>query len=64
MSRRIDLKTGVKIPKGDKKRTWRRWKDAKSSNERNNTRFMNRIKIFSVKFGLTTEQADEFSFTG
>ena len=64
MTHRIDLKTGMKLPKGDNKRTWRRWKDAKSSGDRNNTRFMNRIKIYAKKFGLSTEQADEFSFTG
>ena len=64
MAHRIDLKTGMKLPKGDSKRTWRRWKDAKSSNDRNNLRFMNRIKIYAKKFGLSKEQADEFSFTG
>lgn len=64
MSRRIDIHLGVKLPKGDKKRTWRRWKDAHSSRERNNLRFMNRVKIFAKKFGLSQEQADEFSFTG
>lgn len=55
---------GLKIPKGDKKRTWRRWKDAKSSNERNPIRFLGRVQAYGKKFGLTTEEADEFSFTG
>jgi hypothetical protein len=64
MSKRIDLETGVKLPKGDSKRTWRRWKNARSSNERNPERFLNRVKIFAKKFGLSTEEADEFSFTG
>ena len=64
MSRRIDLETGVKLPRSDKKRTWRRWKDATNSRERNNLRFMNRVKLFAKKFGLSKEQADEFSFTG
>ena len=64
MSRRIDLKTGVKLPRSDKKRTWRRWKDATNSRERNNLRFMKRVKLFAKKFGLSKEQADEFSFTG
>lgn len=64
MSRRIDLETGVKLPRSDKKRTWRRWKDASNSRERNNLRFMKRVKLFAKKFGLSKEQADEFSFTG
>lgn len=64
MSKRIDSKTGVKLPRSDKKRTWRRWKDATNSRERNNLRFMNRVKLFAKKFGLSKEQADEFSFTG
>jgi transcription initiation factor TFIIIB Brf1 subunit/transcription initiation factor TFIIB len=64
MSKRIDTKTGMKLPKGDNKRTWRRWKNANSSRERNTIRFMNRIKVYAKKFGLTSEQADEFSFTG
>ena len=64
MSKRIDLKTGMKLPKGDKKRTWRRWKNADHSANRNEIRFLNRVKIYGKKFGLTTEQADEFSFTG
>jgi|21_taG_2_1085346.scaffolds.fasta_scaffold00039_52 hypothetical protein len=64
MSRRIDLETGVKLPRSDKKRTWRRWKDATNSRERNNLRFMKRVKLFAKKFGLSKEQADEFSFTG
>lgn len=64
MSRRIDSETGVKLPKSDKKRTWRRWKDATNSRERNNLRFMKRVKLFAKKFGLSKEQADEFSFTG
>ena len=64
MSKRIDSKTGVKLPRSDKKRTWRRWKDATNSRERNNLRFMKRVKLFAKKFGLSKEQADEFSFTG
>jgi transcription initiation factor TFIIIB Brf1 subunit/transcription initiation factor TFIIB len=63
MSKRIDTETGMKLPKGDDKRTWRRWKNANSSRERNTLRFMNRIKVYAKKFGLTSEQADEFSFT-
>lgn len=64
MSHRIDKVSGLKLPKGEKKRTWRRWKDAKSSGERNNIRFLGRVKYYGKKFGLTKEQADEFSFTG
>ena len=64
MSRRIDNATGMKLPRGDNKRTWRRWKNAGSSRERNNIRFIERVKIFAKKFGLSTEEADEFSFTG
>lgn len=64
MSKRIDLKTGIKLPKKDRKRTWRRWKDAHSSRERNNIRFLSRLELFATKFGLSKEQADEFSFTG
>ena len=64
MSKRRDSETGLKIPKSDNKRTWRRWKDAKSSRERNNIRFLPRVQLFAKKFGLSTEQADEFSFTG
>jgi transcription initiation factor TFIIIB Brf1 subunit/transcription initiation factor TFIIB len=64
MARRIDTKTGMKLPKSDSKRTWRRWKDASSSRERNNLRFLKRLRIFAKKFGLSKEQADEFSYTG
>jgi len=64
MSKRIDTLTGMKLPKSDSKRAWRRWKDAHSSRERNNLRFMKRIKVFAKKFGLSKEQADEFSYTG
>ena len=64
MGHKFDKETGLKLPKGDDKRTWRRWKDAKSSNNRNPIRFMNRVKIFAKKFGLSKEEADEFSFTG
>jgi transcription initiation factor TFIIIB Brf1 subunit/transcription initiation factor TFIIB len=64
MSKRIDTETGIKLPKGSSKRIWRRWKDASSSRERNNIRFLQRVKIFAKKFGLSTEQADQFSFTG
>lgn len=64
MSKRIDNKTGMKLPKGSSKRTWRRWKNADNTRERNNLRFANRVKIYANKFGLSTEQADEFSFTG
>jgi len=63
MSKRRDS-SGQKLPRGDKKRTWRRWKDAGSSRERNNVRFLERVKIYAKKFGLSKEQADEFSFTG
>jgi|TARA_R100000951_G_scaffold97327_1_gene86939 hypothetical protein len=64
MSKRIDFISGIKLPKGDKKRTWRRWKNADSSRERNNMRFLKRVKLFAKKFGLSTEQADEFSYSG
>jgi hypothetical protein len=64
MAKRIDLETGIKLPRGDKKRTWRRWKDADSSRDRNEIRFMKRVSIFAKKFGLSKEEADEFSFTG
>ena len=64
MSHRIDRETGMKLPKGDSKRTWRRWKNADSSNDRNSIRFMNRVKVYAKKFGLSKEQADEYSFTG
>ena len=64
MAKRIDTKSGIKIPRSDTKRVWRRWKDAKSSRERNPIRFLARVKIFAKKFGLSKEQADEFSFTG
>ena len=64
MSHRIDKITGIKLPKGDKKRTWRRWKDANSTSDRNPLRFMKRVKVYAKKFGLSVEQADEFSFTG
>ena len=50
MSKRIDTETGIK--------------HASSSRERNNIRFLQRVKIFAKKFGLSTEQADQFSFTG
>ena len=63
MSRRISL-DGLKTPRGDNKRTWRRWKNAGSSRERNPIRFIKRVKAFAKKFGLTTEQADEFSYSG
>lgn len=64
MSRRVNLDSGVKEPRSNKKRTWRRWKDASNSRERNNLRFMKRVQLFAKKFGLSKEQADEFSFTG
>ena len=64
MANRIDKETGMKLPKGDSKREWRRWKNAGSSRERNNERYLQRVKIFAKKFGLSTEEADEFSFTG
>jgi hypothetical protein len=64
MAKRIDLETGIKLPRGDSKRTWRRWKDADNSRNRNEVRFMKRVSIFAKKFGLSKEEADEFSFTG
>ena len=64
MSKRIDLKSGVKLPRGDDKRTWRRWKNSHSSRERNPLRFLARVKLFAKKFGLSKEQEDEISFTG
>jgi hypothetical protein len=64
MARRIDQQSGVKVPRGDSKRVWRRWKNASSSRERNPLRFLTRVKLFAKKFGLSKEQADEFSFTG
>jgi len=64
MTKRIDMKEGIKLPRGDNKRTWRRWKNADSSIDRNNIRFLHRVKLYAKKFGLSTEEADEFSFTG
>lgn len=64
MAGRIDKKSGIKVPRSDSKRVWRRWKDAHSSRERNPIRFLARVKLFAKKFGLSKEQADEFSFTG
>jgi|TARA_B110000263_G_C14841174_1_gene299830 hypothetical protein len=64
MARRIDQQSGVKVPRSDSKRVWRRWKNASSSRERNPLRFLARVKLFAKKFGLSKEQADEFSFTG
>lgn len=63
MSKRRDP-SGLKLPRSESKRTWRRWKDAGSSRERNNIRFLARVQFFAKKFGLSKEQADEFSFTG
>ena len=63
MAKRRDI-NGLKLPKTDKKRTWRRWKDVDSSRDRNPLRFMARVKAYSKKFNLSVEEADEFSFTG
>lgn len=64
MAKRIDNKTGMKIPRTDSKRTWRRWKNADNTRNRNPIRFMKRVKLFAKKFNLSEEQADEFSYTG
>lgn len=64
MAKRIDNQYGIKLPRTDNKRTWRRWKNSDNTRNRNPSRFLKRVKLFAKKFNLTEEQADEFSFTG
>ena len=62
MSRRYNNALGIKTPKGDKLRTWKRWKEPSKSRDRNIPRFNKRVIIYEKKFGKGKE--DEFSFTG
>lgn len=58
------MKTGIKLPKSDTKRAWRRWKNSDNTRNRNPLRFMSRVKLYAKKFGLSEQEADDFSFTG
>ena len=63
MSHRRDNETGLKLPRSEKKRAWKRWQQGSGSNMRNPIRFENREKVYAKKFGIT-EKEDEFSYTG